>query len=1316
MLVAGWPEALNADDDTQFVLDQVVVKLNLDNGATIADINAAYGTTTLDMLLGSAGIYLLQVGPGGDVEQLVDDMADDPRLIYAEPNFIGEMPEGGPSGTWGWGGYDPDPYLGQYAVAQLNLAQAHAVTMGDGVIVAVLDTGAQLNHPRLAGQVIAGYDFISDEAIPEDEPNGIDEDNDGLVDEGFGHGTHVSGIISLVAPSAQIMPLRVLDSDGRGNDYVLAEAIQFARLNGATVINMSLGTPTDSDLLEDVVAEATAAGVVIIAAAGNQDSSSEQFPAADPNALGVASVGPEKVRSSFSNFGPWVDIVAPGKSITSTFPIDGYAQWSGTSMATGFVTGQAALIRSAQPELNADSVSQLIRSTAIPIDDLNPSYAGYLGNGLIDIGASVTPGTAVDCGPALTLSPDADAWVEQNSPTNNKGDDSTLKVKSQGSNDNFRLLVRFSWPASLPEGCVIQEATLRLYAPSHSEGRTLQALRLAESWSESAVTWQNQPVAAGDAALISSGPGYVEWPVGPQVQEMIDAGAFHGFLIRDAAENGPGAEQQFNSREKGEYPPELVIHFQAGSAIDNIPPVTSILSAPPPSTSSIDATFAFAANEPGATFACSLDNAPFAGCESPQSFSALALGAHIFSVQATDAAGNTDATPALLSWTIAPPLPPITVSCGQVLVASGRVVNDLSECPADGLVIGASDITLDLDGRTIDGVGQGAGIRNDGFDSVTIQNGVVQQFGIGVLLNEGAALNRVAGMTLQAHTVAAVQLVNADDGSNGNTISANTVLGNEEGIVLSDNTSHALIERNHITYSAGSGIYLLHGSHNHMENNTILIAGDKAVLLVGSAHNSLVGNTITGSSDSSIVLEAESSFNTLDSNVLSDGGDAGIDIEDSQGNVLVANTVHNMSDAGIVLDTAINNSVLANDLRGNAGGITLNGSSGNLIRSNNASYNGGAGIALEGASLTNSITLNIAGHNGADGILLEAEAPPDNPLPGNLIAYNTADGNQGNGVAAARTGSTLTGNSARANGAWGIYAAEGTINGGGNIAYGNVESQQCFQFTCSNGSSPPPDTTPPETVIDSGPAATTTERLATFAFSADEAGSVFACSLDGAPFTACISPFTAGSLALGAHTFQVQATDLVGNTDPTPAAYAWTVEQPVDCGPTITLYADADAWIEQNSPSNNKGADSTLKVKAQGSNDNFRTLVRFPMPASVPAGCEVETATLRLNSSSARSGRTLLAIRLANSWSEMGVTWSNQPATVGPAAATSSGGGYRNWNVAGQVQAMLDAGVLHGFLIRDASEGGTGREQSFNSREHGQRPPMLIITLVPADD
>lgn len=382
--------SIQADDSDDFVSDQVVVKLNLAQGATIEALNAKYSTTTLSTLLASAGIYLLQIPTGSTPAVVVDDMQEDTALVvYVEPNFIGDLPVGGSHTTWAWGGNDPAPFANQYAPDLINLPEAHAITRGTGVIVAVLDSGVQVDHPALAAVLLDGYDYVDDDTDPTDVGNGIDDDGDGIVDEGFGHGTHVAGIVHLAAPEASILPLRVLDADGRGNVFLLTEAIQYAIDHGARVINLSLGLRTDSNLLNEVIYEAAEDGVIFVAAAGNLNNSDVIYPAAYNKVIGVAALDANDVRADFSSYGDWVDIAAPGVQITSTFPISGYASWSGTSMAAPFVAGQAALLATFA-QSNGEEIEDRIRSSARDIDAENPNYKDKLGKGRIDVYASMT--------------------------------------------------------------------------------------------------------------------------------------------------------------------------------------------------------------------------------------------------------------------------------------------------------------------------------------------------------------------------------------------------------------------------------------------------------------------------------------------------------------------------------------------------------------------------------------------------------------------------------------------------------------------------------------------------------------------------------------------------------------------------------------------------------------------------------------------------------------------------------------------------------------------------------------------------------------
>ena len=365
-----------------FVDGQVIVKIDPLSGATIDAINATYGTTTIKPIVGVVDAYLLQVPAGETVDALLARMAGDTRLLYAEPNFLSNAPEGIGRPRWAWGGPSATPQSSQYALNLLNLPAAHAITRGAGVVVAVLDTGFQLDHLQLSSRLTtARYDFVDNDAIPD---NILDTDGDNLADYMSGHGTHVAGIIAQAAPDAQLMLLRVLDTNGVGNSVWVAEAVQYAAANGADVINLSLGAPVKSSLIEDAIYEANREyDVVVVAAAGNDNANPPTFPAGINNSvIAVSAVGANSKKTDFANFGSWIDIAAPGDSIYSAFPLNGHAWWSGTSMAAPWVAGQSALLLSKCPELDPSKVYDKIAANVTPL-------AGGLGAGLPNVAKSL---------------------------------------------------------------------------------------------------------------------------------------------------------------------------------------------------------------------------------------------------------------------------------------------------------------------------------------------------------------------------------------------------------------------------------------------------------------------------------------------------------------------------------------------------------------------------------------------------------------------------------------------------------------------------------------------------------------------------------------------------------------------------------------------------------------------------------------------------------------------------------------------------------------------------------------------------------------
>jgi subtilisin family serine protease len=232
-----------------------------------------------------------------------------------------------------------------------------------------------------------GYDFVDEDLYPEDTANGLDDDDDGEIDEGAGHGTMVAGIVHLIAPDAEILPVRILDDEGRGTSFAVAKALVFAADAGAQIINMSFGLPIHCNTIAWGVEYAADAGVILIGAAGNDGTEfPPYYPASDPEVLSVAALDSTDVKSSFSNFHATVAVSAPGNGILAPFRGGQYAIGAGTSFAAPFISGQAALVRAGAVSPMMPEVVSVIRNGVVEIDQIpgNVPFAGKLGSGRFD--------------------------------------------------------------------------------------------------------------------------------------------------------------------------------------------------------------------------------------------------------------------------------------------------------------------------------------------------------------------------------------------------------------------------------------------------------------------------------------------------------------------------------------------------------------------------------------------------------------------------------------------------------------------------------------------------------------------------------------------------------------------------------------------------------------------------------------------------------------------------------------------------------------------------------------------------------------------
>lgn len=399
-------------------LDTTELLVDLVDTASEQDERAIERRLGLELSLNSihAGDEKLFVADaeGRNLEALIELIQSDPRVEAVEPNYIYGLPE-----TEWWTeapqaiepsrpapGAPNDPlYARQWSFPMIGAPEAWTSAKGEGVVVAVIDTGVAFEtHKRFrrvedldAERFVAGYNFISDSVHANDD---------------HGHGTHVAGTIAQttnngvgvagVAPRAKIMPLKVLSKRGFGSAGDIADAIRFAADEGAQVMNLSLGGGPRSRVMSSAVAYARKKGVLVICAAGNNGRPRVEYPAAYPGAFAVSSVGPTKELAFYSSYGKEIAVAGPGGDknkggdrggiLQNTIVQDRpeltsmYLSYQGTSMATPHVAGVAALVISAGVT-QADAVERILKDTA---EDLGPrGRDDRFGHGLVSAAGAV---------------------------------------------------------------------------------------------------------------------------------------------------------------------------------------------------------------------------------------------------------------------------------------------------------------------------------------------------------------------------------------------------------------------------------------------------------------------------------------------------------------------------------------------------------------------------------------------------------------------------------------------------------------------------------------------------------------------------------------------------------------------------------------------------------------------------------------------------------------------------------------------------------------------------------------------------------------
>ncbi|HEY2383652.1 MAG TPA: S8 family serine peptidase [Terriglobia bacterium] len=378
------------------------------------------GASILDNIPGT-GIYLLKlpISVPSLVPALLSRVTGLLGIQWSEVNTGLALPNVGQLGVLQVvGSVDPGWYAAQPAWQIMHSQNALAYSRGAGVIIADLNSQVDSTHPAIAGHLTGGYDFITGKptgyaSLNQSSASFMDQssasfmdqssasfmdqssasfmDNTGLpqasANPAYGHGTECAGVLAAIAPNSLIMPLRIFDSNGNSDLFTIAKAIRYAANHGAQVINMSFGTLTDSNAVRSSISYAQSLSLTLVASAGNNNTTSPQYPAAYSGVITTAATNISDQKASFSNYGRAVVVDAPGVNIILPYPGGMYSVVSGTSFSAPAVAGTAALIRS----LRVNGATPSITGAAVNINSENPSYVNELGYGRIDVLHAVKP-------------------------------------------------------------------------------------------------------------------------------------------------------------------------------------------------------------------------------------------------------------------------------------------------------------------------------------------------------------------------------------------------------------------------------------------------------------------------------------------------------------------------------------------------------------------------------------------------------------------------------------------------------------------------------------------------------------------------------------------------------------------------------------------------------------------------------------------------------------------------------------------------------------------------------------------------------------
>ena len=355
-------------NERRLVPDEVVIELsNSISAQQIDTLQRRFRLTRIEsqtFQLSNTTLYRWRISDRRSVATVVRSLEGDRLVTSAQPNYLFTLQESEPRS-------EGDP--AQYELAKLRLPQAHTLAKGDNVLVAVIDSGIDINHPELAGSIAESFDALTPSTGPHQ------------------HGTAIAGQIAAhgklmgAAPDAKILAVNTFGPAGstaEGTTFNILKSIDWAAAHGARIINMSFAGPPDPAIHRSLEA-AHKKGIVLVAAAGNAGAASPPlYPAADPNVIAVSATDPDDKLFEQSNRGRHIAVAAPGAQILVAVPDSGYEMSSGTSYSAAAVSGIVALMLQRKADLTPDQVRNILRATARDLGPKGPDI--MFGAGLAD--------------------------------------------------------------------------------------------------------------------------------------------------------------------------------------------------------------------------------------------------------------------------------------------------------------------------------------------------------------------------------------------------------------------------------------------------------------------------------------------------------------------------------------------------------------------------------------------------------------------------------------------------------------------------------------------------------------------------------------------------------------------------------------------------------------------------------------------------------------------------------------------------------------------------------------------------------------------